>query len=348
MSGRARAKPTSVASHGSKSSVKLAVFVLAVLVVVIILSKFITFLISLHQPFSPDILVQKSYTWNGKSSLNLAIKGSTISILNFDPVNNQVTILNVPNDTYFDLPKGFGSWPVASIYELGQEEKKPVGAELLKQSLAKLLGLPVDGYIIINDPKLAAEPLDQTITSWKNPLNMVGFFRNISTDLTPIEASQMLSSISKVRSDKITYLDIGQSNITVSKLLADDSRVLGVNTVALDVFIRDKMSDPDILQEAAPVAIFNATDHPGLAADAARVITNLGGNVIFTANITTHLQESLMVYKNPSQTENRLGQIFSPRCLDQSCQVNDSRIQSQRADINIVLGEDFYENLYSR
>lgn len=320
---------------------------MAILLSAILLGKVVSFIHSLGEPMSKDILDVKQYTWNTKSSINIAVKSSGVSVLNYDPVNKKIVILRIPNDTYFELPKGFGSWPVGSIYELGQEENPPVGSELLKESLAKLLGLPIDGFMTFKDPH--TPKLDELISSWHtNPLRMIASLRNIDTDLTPLEALSLMHALSQVRSDQITWLDISQSDLTDSKLLPDSTRVLGVDSVQLDLFVRNNMADTTISQEGIPVGIFNATDHAGLGENANREITNMGGDVIFVTNTDTMLQKSIVTSTNTSTLSyKRLAQIFAPDCLKKKCQTSDDRVKNSRAQINVVLGEDFYQHFYA-
>ncbi len=312
--------------------------------VAILFGKTVGFVRSLSEPMSRDILDQKQYTWNGKSSINIAVKSSTVSVLNYDPSSQKIVILKIPNDTYFTLPKNFGSWPVGSIYELGQEENPSVGSELLKESLSKLLGLPIDGFITFRGD---SAPLDQVIESWHgNPFRMVSSLGSIETDLTPLEALSLMHSLSGVRPDQITWLDISQSDITDSQLLPDTTRVLGVNSVALDLFIRHTMADTSITDEGIPVAVFNATSEPGLAQDATREITNMGGNVIFTGNTDTNLSQSIVTTTDSNDlTYERLAQIFAPQCLKNKCKSSDDKVTNSRAQINVVLGEDYYSRL---
>ena len=332
----------------SRSSSRLALLAIFILIIIILLGKGIEFFKALGSPFSEDLLVKKEYTWNGKTSLNIAFKYKGISVVSYDPAAGTMVILNVPNDAYLDLPKGYGQWRIGSAYDLGQEENPPVGAELLKQSLSKLLGLPIDGFIAVKDER-SASSIDQLLLNMHgNPFKIIGFIKGAQTDFTPVETFQLLGAISKVRPDKVTTLDLASSSITSSELLPDSSRVLGVDTIALDLFVRNHMADSTISQEQETIAIFNATNHPGLAADAAREVTNLGGDVISTTNTEKLLDKSIVLDPSNSLTGKRMVEIFAPLCAKVSCSSSDYRVKSSRAQINIVIGEDFYKDRYVR
>lgn len=328
-----------------QSSVRLAFIALGLILLVLILGKLFQLFGSLTKPFSADTLVKKEYSWDGKSAINLAIKGKDIEVASFDPGSEQLTVLDIPNDAYFELPKGFGNWRVRAIYDLGQEENPPVGSELLKASLAKLVGLPIDGFIEYSDSK----SFKDEVLSWHaNPLKILGFIKESSTDLTPLEAISVYRALSSVRTDKIVSLDTAQSDITQSELLPDSSRVLGVDTIRLDLFVRDKMADSQIHSQAVPVGVLNGTSHPGLGEDVARIVTNMGGNVIFTANTETHQDQTIVTASDKSFTSIRLMEVFAPKCLKDKCAIVDPKVSFSRAQINIVIGEDYYKKFYSR
>lgn len=261
-----------------------------------------------------------------------------------------MTILHISDDVFMELPKGYGNWKVGSIFDLGQEEKPQIGSKLLKLSISKLVGLPIDGLIIQKD--LSMSSVEDLVGGWrKNPFNRLTYLRSISTDLTPIELYKFIVSSSSVRPDQITSLNLAQSNITRSQLLPDSSRVLGIDTIKLDTFIRDNISDPTLSEEDLTLAIFNATPHPGLAQQAQRIMTNLGMNVIILANTERVLEKSLVLSKEDKLRETvtfkKSAQFFAPSCIKNPCLSNDSKIDSSRAQITIVLGEDFY-NLWYR
>lgn len=323
----------------------MALFALLVLIIIISLSKLFLFVESLSESKNKELGISKDYFWDGESTINLVVKNNPIYVLSFDPGQQKVMILSIPEDTYLELPRGFGFWRVSSIFDLGQGEKPPMGAQLLKESVAKLLGLPIDGYIDFETDREVKE----IVLDWqKSPLAGVSSYKLMKTDLTPFEILNLYWSVSKVRADKILSLDLQQSNITKSKLLSDSSRVLGVDFVNLDLFIRENMIDSKLVQEGKTVAVFNATDHYGLAAEISRMITNMGADLIMTKTSKQKLEQSKVVGERKSLTKNRISQIYAPNCLKTSCTSEDPEIQNSRAEINIILGEDFYQKLYNK
>lgn len=349
----------------TKRNLKLAFIVLGLLVLLILVAKIFSVFGSLYQPFNSAISSNKKYTWDGDSSFNilvyfpeiksteLGISDSKMALINLQPEDNKIIILHISDDIYTSLPKGFGEWRVGSIYKLGLDEGGVnLASELLKLSISKLVGLPVDGLIITNrsDGNFS---IKQEIESWrKNPLASFRFVRQVKTDLTPVELYRFFKEASSVRSDNISSLNLAKTNITESKLLADSSRVLGVDAIKLDNFIRDNMLDSFLVGEGETISVFNGSDYPGLAQEAARILTNMGFNVISLRNTENSFKESTVEYlsneNEKSRTFTRIAQIFAPNCLDKKCNTDDIRVKSSRAQINVVIGEDYYKMWYKK
>lgn len=353
---RSKPKPQSPFKRSS-ANIKTAVLALVLLVVLILLAKTISLATDLNKPKSPELGINKQFVWDGKSAVNVAILSNEkekagVSIVSLNPTGEKIVVLHIADSTFIDLPKGYGEWKLGSVYNLGQEENPPIGAQLVKLSLSKLLGLPIDGVVIISG---STQPTEELITQFrKNSLSRLTLLPKIKTDMTTLEVINFTGALASVRSDKISSLDFERSNITESKLLPDSSRVLGVDSAQLDLFIREKMADLSIIEEGTSIGVFNATDHPGLAQEAVRIITNMGGSVYVVSNTTNPIEKSTVIVLGTKRgdkktlTQQRLSEVFAPHCLKEICETADPKIMNSRAMINIVIGEDFYNYWYLR
>jgi hypothetical protein len=329
----------------NKRTIALAFWALGTILLILLIGKLFVVLASLNKPFTEDFKVAKTYTWNGTYSVNVVVKADDLSLINYDPVNSLVTVIKVPDDTQISLPKGYGNYPASSIYELGEAERPPVGASLIKASFAHLFGLPVDGFILVEKSEKFHTIEEFVEQSRHSPLSVVELVSHIKTDLSPLETFKLFAAINRLRQDKIQYVDIGRTNITESKLLPDTTRVLGIDSIHLDLFVRQRLKDQSMVADEISIAIFNATDHPGLAQEAARVITNLGGNVISVNNTSKLLETSQVIAAKNSKEKSRirLSQMFAPQCVKGGCSSDDDKVISSRADITVVLGEDYFK-----
>ena len=88
-----------------------------------------------------------------------------------------------------------------------------------------------------------------------------------------------------------------KSDITKWLLLPDGSRVTALDQAKLGQFETNRFEDNSVRDEALSVGIYNATDYPGLAEKVARIITNMGGRVIFTLNSPEKKDKSTILGK---------------------------------------------------
>lgn len=321
----------------------LGIMALGLVLSLILLGKLISVVLNLGQPFAPDkgFTPAKKYSWNGQSTVNIVVKSANIYTLSFNPVEKSVVVIKMPDETYVDVPFNFGRWPVRSLYRLGQDEKLPMGAYLLKETMSSVFGVPIAGYILFSG-NFATLPLDTVIEKiHQSPLSALALVRESKTDLSLPEFLQFVWQIKGVRSDRVKVVDLGQSKITQWALLPDSSRVLGIEQIRLDQFVQNQFEDNRLRDGGVTIGIFNATEHPGLAEKAARIVTNMGGRVIFTSTSQTLSSKSLVLGKN-SYTLTRLSEIFAPDCISKNCLAQNANQELSRADVNVILGEDYY------
>lgn len=342
---RSNPNPT---SPRTQSNIKLALVVIFFILLLLLLGQLFNFLGSLSKPITPNMLSLHFPTLSNRYSYNVAIKAKDIGLINVDPINKQLTVLSIPDNTYLEVPKGYGWWGLDKVYQLGQEQIPPIGAELLHLSLQNMMALPLDRIIIV-DQKNQSKTVAELVTEWRsNPVFAWLGLRNISSNFTPAEKWQFLLSLSGTRQDKFRLLDLYQTDITNNRLLPDSSRVLGVNQIKLDLFIRDQLIDQQIFHEGYAIAVYNATDHPGLANDLARTITNLGGNVIISSNSEVLADHSSVILQDAdssiakSSTFERLSYLVAPDCFKKSCTFADPKVLRSRGQIIVILGEDYY------
>lgn len=347
-------------SKKTEKNLKLALIALLVLGLLLLFGRVFQFFSEFQKPFYSLNTQKRSVKWDGTSVINLIIaksEGNDLRSLNFvslNPIEEKIYILKLPEDIYVQVPRNFGSWKLGSIYKLGQENKPPIGEDLVKMSVSKMLALPVDGIIEVTSK--GDVDVEALVSEWKkNMFSGFSFLTNVKTDLSLKETTDFVFKAGKVRPDNINSVDFFKTSITQSKLLPDSSRVLGVDAVKLDTFIKQSLTDSNIADEDLTVAVYNGTDHPGLTAEAVRLIGNLGARVTIITNTSEKFVKN-GIYINAeegsdiksSQTYKRAAEIFAPNCLKNECFTSDAEVATSRAAINIVLGEEYFNYWSSR
>lgn len=324
---------------------RLAILFLGLILLLIFFGNLVKFTQTLFSPWKIQNTTLKNYIWDGEFNLNLVVrKDPAVFVLVFNPKEERAILINIPDQTLVSVPAGFGDWQIRSVYDLGETNKKGSGALLLKETLTSLLGLPIDGFLDIEGLKEVKDG-DQLITEFgKNLLGGFTLIPSIKTDLTLWELIRLKMGLSTVRFDKVEKLDLFLG--LEKSHLPDGTEVFRPDLARLDGIIAADVSDPAIKFEHKNIAIFNAADIGGIAQSAARVVTNIGGNAIITTNHTQKIRHT-QVIGEASQTLKRLIQIFE-KCGDDCDRIDpkDEDLVSSRAQINIILGEDY--NLSNR
>lgn len=318
---------------------KWALLALGLVLGLLIASKTVKFTQTLFSPWQGSA-GGKNFSWNSQFNINILIKAKQISLLSFSPQNQTITIIDIPDNTYLKVPRGFGFYQASSIYDLGQSQKNLGGARLLKETLISQFGLPIDGFLLFSGQYSQNQAVDIASEIRKNPFSIIRMLPAIKTDLTPFELIRLKIGLSAVRFDKIKQINLEEADVLLKNKLLDGTEVLILDTVRFDSILTD-MIDPSIVAEHKTIAIFNSTDHPLLAQKAARLITNIGGEVIITSNSQNKFQTT-RVTGEKSKTLDRIKQIFgSGGTID--AQYKD--LVLSRAQIDIFLGEDYFEQL---
>lgn len=306
-----------------------ALTILAIICGLLIFGNAVKFIKTIFNPWQ-QIASKRNYLWQGDFNINLLIKAKNISLLSYSPQNQKIIVFDIPANAYLEVPKGFGNWEVRSIIDLG-------GDGLLKETLVNFLGLPIDGFLQLTDKYSKVETLALVEQLRKSPFALISMLHNLKTDLSLFELIRLEMGWSSVRFDKIKQIDLEKASLFERGRLADGTQVLSPDTIRLDSALSE-LSDPIIQSEHKTIAIFNSTSHPLLALKAARLVTNLGGDVIITSNSQNKYKQTQIVGEK-SKTLKRLKQIFA---ADDKIDPSQEGLVSSRAQINIFLGEDYF------
>ncbi len=324
-------------SRKQKKKIKLALLTVVFLGLLFLTGGLLNLTKTLTSPWQLDV-EKKSFRWDGSNNINVVIKGVLVSLVGFNPVSKKITVIKIPNQTYLDVPGGFGKWQIRSVYDLGQSNKIG-GGELLERTLTSFFGVPVEGFIQLKGDFAEKEAEDFIYWIRQNPMNIFFALKDTNSDLSLLEMTRLNLKLFQVRFDKVNSINLEALLILNKSSLPDQTEVLIGDPVRIDS-ISQTLVDENVLKEHKTVAVFNATDHALIAQKAARIITNLGGNVIQISN-TSLKQDKTRIWGEKSQTLKRLTQIFS--CCDKI----EPQLEgiSSRAQINVILGEDFFFRL---
>lgn len=336
----------------ARSPLRLGILALIFLITLIVGGKILSLVDRLNRPYSETgTEIYRRENWDGDQIVNIALSSGEINLLSYNPFDKSVSLIKVPEEAYIEVPFGFGSWPVRSVYDLGQAEETPFGGLLLKQALSSIFGIPVNSYVVFRDDNqhLSGEQLVEKMR--QGPLGF-NILRQSQTDLSLMEMIKLGQGISGVRFDKVKTIDLTKSGAINKTKLADNSPALTITPSNLDQYLQGIFVDDDLKSEGLSVAVYNSTNHSGLGEKAARTIANMGGRVVVVSNSSAGLKQSLILGKE-SDTRRFLAEIFASSCAKKSvkiwpfgsesgCSGQIADVDTSRADINLFLGEDYY------
>lgn len=311
-----------------KRKTKLALIVLGIVLAILVLAQGVKFSQLLFSPWKLSSSGKQNFSWNNQFNINLLVRSENISLVSFNPQDQEITILNIPDQTLIEASHGFGSWQLRAIYDLGQLQKGVGGDKLLKDSLSSFFGLPIEGMV---EGDLTTLIKDKKLSFFSVP--------TLKTDLSLYDLIRLEMELSKVRFDKVKETNLEDSGVLDKQKLADGTQVLQADPVRLDQLLSE-LSDQSITQEHKTIAIFNSTNHPGLAQKAARLIANTGGDVIIVSNGKNKYEKS-KISGEKSKTLSRIKQIFE---ANDTIDPKDEDLVLSRAQINLFLGEDYFNN----
>lgn len=293
-----------------------------------------------------------SPSWQGKEPLSLALvlledrnqptsAVTDLYILQIDPSRQRYGLVNVDVNTEVALPMGFGRSTLAQAYSQGNFLQIPQGTYFLLQALAKATAVPVQGYLItdrVGWEQLGAEfghPQPQDLGAyfgWDKLRRPRDFFLVthglLRTNLEVGELGRLILFLRQAPS----------GNVVSWRWEAGDEEA----RLRLDERWRQALADLQVLAEGRRVLILNGTDRVGLASFGARVVTNLGGQVLDAGNAAHSFPTSKLVAYDPY--------CYTVRVLAEKLGITEveTYLESRhgeepgvaRADITVILGLD--------
>ena len=261
--------------------------------------------------------------------MNFVFIAKTVAVVSLEPKRN-LALFELPDNLYLELPHGFGYYQLGSVYELGELEDR--GAKLLEETMQNYLGAPIDGYIKLSNCSIAQ--LSNCLL-----LSLLG---RGETSLNRWQIFKFWWEIKRLRFDKVKSIVLAETNILKKESLADGSEVLATEFFRLDELVKKYFDDSEIKKEAIKIEILNATNYPGLANQLARLVTNMGGEVISVSNSSIKYQVSSIKYQNES-----IKKTYTVRKLEKILKVKAEvgEIGESRADLVIFVGEDYSKRI---
>ncbi|MDP3955432.1 MAG: LytR C-terminal domain-containing protein [bacterium] len=273
--------------------------------------------------------------WDGNSRLTLGVSGKKVVLATFSPRDEELLFLLLPQDTYLEVIHGYGRYRAEAVLSLGEQEKQK---DLFADSLQENFGLPVDGWMTSQAER---EPIDEEEAKKIFLEDLTSkILRNGETNLTTWDLVRLWWQVKNLRFDKTKVLYLGKYSVLVNKPMADQSRAWTIDKVMFDTKMAKLFSEPQIRDENLGMEILNGTDYSGLGEKAARILSNMGGEVVLVGNSGERIKKSKVKSKKADRnsfTVKKVLKIFDGKW--------EEKTEEGRAEVTLILGDDYWQKL---
>lgn len=289
--------------------------------------------------------------WDGMRRYTIVVNSEPLIVFSIEPATRRALFLTLPKNTLLDVPYGYNTYPAASVFSLGELEKRHGGGALLTGSIENTLGVMVDGFITKRDSHLLlfAQTHEHVLNIKSDYFSFVGLLRSspqaivsgkqVVTNLSFLDMIRLWNAVRSIRSDRIIYFDLEKLGVLIDEKLPDDSSVKTIDKDRFDALISDNFQDQKVRFEKATIEIVNASGLEKLASQLGRILTSLGANVIVKSTASVVEKYTCLIYISRSSLKNS---IILQRILSHyPCQISHDLINSGQTEIKIILGEGF-------
>lgn len=300
--------------------------------------------------------VWQNRLWDGKSRLTIALNTDPVTVFSIEPATSYAVILTIPANTIFEVPYGYGAYMASSIYRLGELDDKRRRGELFSRSTEDSLRILIDSYLVVKKgnfsfPIKTADDIkvfkNNNFSLIKLPLlfwESLNPNKSFESNLSLLDLLTLFFKIRSLRSDQIDLISVAQTEVLKDKKLPDGTDVKTIDDEIFDFVLDDAFVDMSIRKEFTSLEVVNATDKDKLATQIAKVLKNLGVNVVSkaTAAKTESFACKLQILNSSASKSKVLNKIKD----HYHCQVENSFNtnkpgETDTADIRLVLGEGF-------
>lgn len=293
-------------SKSEKKLPRVLLFVLVVLAGLFLLFLFLT----------------KKSLWLKDAKFSLVLNGSEeISVVTFDPVASDMTVITIPASLQVDSARGFGKWKLGSIGKLGENEGLP--GILLKETIVKNFGFPVYSWMEAEASELLDAGVGKRISS---------LFLSRKTNLGFVDKLKVSFFLTKIQDSDIKKIDLSSTPYLRKTKLAGGEEGYSL-TKTLPASLALVFSDTDIANKKLRVQVLNGSSADVLE-NVASVVELLGAKVVSELK-SEPSEEDCKVVTNEELFGKFLSYTFG-------CKLSLSNPQSS-VDVEIEVGEKFSE-----
>lgn len=216
----------------------------------------------------------------------VVIQSDPIILLSWHSIQKKLTIFVLPSDIHIEATRGYGIYPLGSLWKLGEMDK--TSGSVLVESIEELFAVPVRYYLGMKKEsfRLSQDSSDfiRKIFSFSNIFPFI--FHTYDTNIPFMEFIRLVKIIVFLRQDAVEVYSLRDMPLFEEKTLPDTTHIRVFDTKRIDAFTEDLFQDDRIRKEAVRISILNTTSLPRLGERVARMLGNVGANIVSVGNDT--------------------------------------------------------------
>lgn len=271
----------------------------------------------------------KSSRWILGTRITVVIASENPKIYSYNPQTEKLIFFELPGSTQVDATGGYGKWLVKSLWKFGKQEG--VDGEILRSSVQKALGMPIDGWTEEGGGVLFANKKLGLVDALFTAATTTGTMSN----LTFFDRLHLLLKLGTVGFAGRREIDLLSSGVLKEGKLEDGES--GYNVISEEAKIAfEELHDDLIFAEGKKIVVVNASAKSGLAGDITRIVSVLGVRIIGVQTAKDEVKDCEIRGENQelkSLSAQRLAVIFRCEMVENS--------PAGPQDLELWLGEEF-------
>lgn len=182
-------------------------------------------------------------------------------------------------------------------------------ANMTQESFIALLGIPIDGVITVDPRKIQGieKYLQKDSVASGQELQallqtLMLHYNQISTNVTIVDLTRLWFFVKGESSRSFAFTDL-----TIGKK--------GMDELVIDRLSATLFGDEAVQEEKVSIHIVNGTGISGLGTKVARIINNMGGNVVVVSTADASIPTGEIVYSETSYTLDRLTKFLEYKTI---------------------------------
>jgi len=212
-------------------------------------------------------LQTKFWSSSDKTALVIRKESGDVIISVFDPEQEKITNLIIPESTEVNVARQLGRWKLRSVWELGEDEK--LGGKLLAETFVRHFKLPIVAWADSQAVGFAEGDLLKIIKASLLPYK---------TNLGIGDKLRLGLFSFRIKNLKREDIDFSENNILKKTVLLDGEEGY-ILTNNLPNYIVALFSSPEISSRSIRAAIMDATGRAGIAEDVGEIIEVMGAKL---------------------------------------------------------------------